>query len=630
MIGGHGMGGGRMVGRGFMRGQPEDDAPPRPIRRATLVRVAGLFGPYRARLALVTALVLASAGLGVVAPLLIRRVIDVVLPARDMDHLTFLVLLMVGATAVAGGLNLLQAYINTNIGLHVMQDVRENVYRHLQRQTLRFFTRTRTGDIQSRLTNDITGTQSVLTDTASMIVSNLAVVISSVAAMLVISWQLSLVGLGMMPLFLYFMIRVGNRRRRLTRDAQRSVAELTARTGETLSVSGVIVAKTFAREREHLEQFEENSRRLTRISIRQQMTGRGFFVIVQTFFGLAPAAIWWLGGWLLADGNTAVTVGSLVAFTTLQTRLLFPLAGLMTRSVEVTSSLALFDRIFEYLDEVPEIEDPPNPVRIHRPTAKGEVRFDHVAFQYRGRHNPEGEAEEAFSLEDVDFTAEPGKMTAIVGPSGSGKTTVGYLISRLYDVDDGAVLIDGVNVRDLALEDLNRLVGVVSQDPFLFHASVADNLRYGKPDATREEMEEAARTAQIGDTIKALSEGYETLVGERGYRMSGGERQRVAIARVLLADPGILLLDEATSSLDTLSERLIQKGLASLMTGRTTIAIAHRLSTVIAADQIVVMDRGRIVGRGRHSELIERSPLYRRLYEEQFIAAPDPLPATGS
>ena len=630
MIGGHGMGGGRMVGRGFMRGQPDEDAPPRPIKRATLIRVAGLFGPYRVRLALVGALVLASAGLGVVGPLLIRRVIDVALPARDMDHLTFLVLLTVGATALAGGLNLLQAYINTTTRLHVMQDVRENVYRHLQRQTLRFFTRTRTGDIQSRLTNDITGTQSVLTDTVSMIVSNLAVVISSVAAMLVISWQLSLVGLGMMPVFLYFMIRVGNRRRRLTGDAQRSVAELTARTGETLSVSGVIVAKTFAREREHLEQFEENSRRLTRISIRQQMTGRSFFVIVQTFFGLAPAAIWWLGGWMLADGNTAVTVGSLVAFTTLQTRLLFPLAGLMTRTVEVTSSLALFDRIFEYLDEVPEIRDPPNPVRIHRPTAKGEVRFDHVAFRYRGRQNPEGEAEEAFSLEDVDFTAEPGKMTAIVGPSGSGKTTVGYLISRLYDVDDGAVLIDRVNVRDLALEDLNRLVGVVSQDPFLFHASLADNLRYGKPDATREEMEKAAQAAQIGDTIEALSEGYETLVGERGYRMSGGERQRVAIARVLLADPGILLLDEATSSLDTLSERLIQKGLASLMAGRTTIAIAHRLSTVIAADQIVVMDHGRIVGRGRHSELIERSLLYRRLYEEQFIAAPDPLPAAGS
>jgi len=624
MMGGHGMGG------GFMRGGLDPDIPPRPIRRATLVRVAALFGPYRWALALVVGLVLVGAGLGVVAPLLIRSVIDVALPARDMGHLTFLVLLMVGATGLAGGLNLLQAYVNTTTGLHVMQDVRENVYRHLQRQTLRFFTGTRTGDIQSRLTNDITGTQSVLTGTVSMIVSNLAVVVSSVAAMLVISWQLSLVGLGMMPVFVYFMVRVGRRRRRLTRDAQRSVAELTARTGETLSVSGVIVAKTFAREKEHLEQFEENSRRLTRISIRQQMTGRGFFVIVQTFFGLAPAAIWWLGGWLLAEGGTAVTIGDLVAFTTLQTRLLFPLAGLMTRSVEVTSSLALFDRIFEYLDETPEIQDPPDPVRIDRRRARGEVRFDHVVFRYRGSGTPDGEAADAFSLDDVDFTAEAGKMTAIVGPSGSGKTTVGYLISRLYDVDGGAVLIDGVDVRDLALEDLNHLVGVVSQDTFLFHSSVADNLRYGKPDATQEELEAAARAAQIDGTIEALSDGYETLVGERGYRMSGGERQRLAIARVLLADPGVLLLDEATSSLDTHSERLIQKGLSTLMAGRTTIAIAHRLSTVIAADQIVVMDRGRIAGRGRHAELMDRSPLYRHLYEEQFTAVPDPLPAADS
>ena len=624
MRGGGGFG---MGGHGF--GRPGPDAPTGPIKRATLMRALRLFGPYRWRLALVMVLVLGGAGLGVVAPLLVRRVIDDALPSGDMSYLTALVLGMIGATLLAGGLNLWQTYVNTTVGLHVMQDLRESVYRHLQRQTLRFFTRTRTGDIQSRMTNDIAGTQSVLSDTVSNIVSNVAVVVSSVAAMLVISWQLSLVGLGMMPVFIYLMVRVGRTRRRLTRDAQRSVAELTARTGETLSVSGVIVAKTFAREREHLEQFETNSRQLTRISIRRQMTGRGFFVTVQTFFGLAPALIWWLGGWLLADGSTSVTVGDLVAFTTLQTRLLMPLAGLMFRTVEVTSSLALFDRIFDYLDETPEILDPPNPVPIDRTRTRGEVRFDHVAFHYRGRPGADGDGIDAFSLDDVDFTAAAAKTTAIVGPSGSGKTTVGYLISRLYDVDRGKVSVDDIDVRDVALEELNRLIGVVSQDPFLFHASIADNLRYGKPDATQEELEEAARAAQIHDTVLGLSEGYETLVGERGYRMSGGERQRLVIARVLLADPRILLLDEATSSLDTRSERLIQQGLATLMAGRTTIAIAHRLSTVINADQIVVMDRGRVVARGHHEEMIERSPLYRQLYEEQFTAIPGLL-AEGS
>jgi ATP-binding cassette subfamily B protein len=469
----------------------------------------------------------------------------------------------------------------------------------------------------------VAGTQSVLTDTVRDLVSNTAIVVSSVIAMLIISWQLSLIALGIIPVFMYLTVRVGRRRRELTRQTQRSLADLTSLAGETLSVSGVLLAKTFAREREHRSKFEATNRQLTDLSMRQQMMGRAFFIGVQTFFTLSPAIIWMVGGWLLTGGSGSVTIGEIVAFTTLQVRMLFPLAGLMNRGVEISSSIALFDRIFEYMDQVPDIKDPPDPVRLDPAVAPGEVRFDHVSFSYeppgggpdRSRANI---ASEVFALHDVDFVARPGELTAIVGPSGSGKTTVGYLLARLYDVNAGAVRVDGVDVRMLALENLNRLVGVVTQDTFLFHTSVAENLTYGRPGATDDELTAAAQAARIHDTIMAMPDGYRTLVGERGYRMSGGERQRVAIARVVLADPRILLLDEATSSLDSIAERQIQSALHGLMAGRTTIAIAHRLSTILAADCILIMDGGRIVDRGRHRELVERSLLYRSLYEQQF------------
>lgn len=597
------------------------DLPRRPLRRGTLRRVWGLFRPYRPQLVIVSIIVLASAGIGVVVPLLIARTIDVALPAGDRPQLVWFVAGMIVATAVGGGLNYFQALLNTTMGLRVMRDVRQTVYEHLQRLPLRFFTSTRTGDLQSRLASDVAGTQSVLTDTVRDLVSNFAIVVSSIVAMLIISWQLSLIALGIIPVFVLLTVRVGRRRRELTRQTQRSLSDLTAMTGETLSVSGVLLAKTFAREREHRDRFEATNRQLTDLSIRQQMVGRAFFIGVQTFFGVAPAIIWLVGGWLLTGGSTAVSTGGIVAFTTLQARLLFPLAGLLNRGVEISSSLALFDRIFEYMDQVPDIEDPPNPVPLNPATARGEVRFDHVSFSYEapGDDRPQGEL---FALHDVDFVARPGELTAIVGPSGSGKTTIGYLLARLYDVKSGAVMIDGIDVRNLALENLNRMVGVVTQDTFLFHTTVAENLRYGKPDATEEEMIDAAKAAQIHETVIGMPERYETLVGERGYRMSGGERQRIAIARVILADPRILLLDEATSSLDTISERLIQEALSRLTVGRTTIAIAHRLSTILAADCILVMDGGRVIDRGRHRELVARNDLYRSLYEQQF-AAPD-------
>ncbi|MCH8818255.1 MAG: ABC transporter ATP-binding protein, partial [Chloroflexi bacterium] len=468
----------------------------------------------------------------------------------------------------------------------------------------------------------VTNTQLVLTDTISTIVSNAAIVIASVIAMLIISWQLSLVALGVTPIFVFFTVRVGRRRRRLTRLAQQAVADLTTSAGETLSVSGVMLAKTFGREREQRERFNATNEELTAVSVRQQMTGRGFFVLVQTFFGMAPAIVWAFGGWLLFNNMGGISVGDIVAFTAIQTRLLFPLAGLLNRGVDVHSALALFERIFEYLDLEPEITDPPNPVPVDRRTARGEVAFQHVGFQYDAARG----IEDSFGLEDVTFTAAAGRLTALVGPSGSGKTTIGYLMSRLYDVDSGSVRIDGVDLRDMALLDLSALVSVVSQDPFLLHASIADNLRYGDPSATHEDLVRAAKAAQIYDTIAGLSEGFDTIVGERGYRLSGGERQRVAIARAVLANPRVLLLDEATSSLDTRSERLVQRALGELMEGRTTIAIAHRLSTIVAADQILVVEDGRIIDRGTFDELVSRSGLFRQLYEEQFTAIPADLP----
>ncbi len=647
---------------GFNRAMP-DDAPKRKLRRGTLRRVMRLYGPYRGQLSVVITLVLLTAALNVATPLLLRQVIDGALEERDRNELIWLVVAMVGVAAASGVFNLIQAYLNTGVGLGVMRELRYRVYSHLQKLPLSFFTRTRTGDIQSRVSNDVASTELVLTDTVSNVVSNSAVVLSSVVAMLLISWELSLVALAIVPIFVFFTVRVGRKRRRLTGESQRALAELTARTGETLSVSGVMLAKTYGREKEQLERFESDNVRLTKLSVRQQMTGRSFFVVVQTFFTMAPALVWLVGGLIFLSepaGQSSVSLGDMVAFTAIQTRLLFPLSGLLNRGVDVTSSLAVFDRIFEYLDMEPRIKDPEKPVEMPLERVQGNIAFSEVVFRYpeaeravnttkangvsdtpeRSLRSLAGTAsvdsgddealDASFKLGPVSFEAGPGTLTALVGPSGSGKTTVGYLLSRLYDPDAGSVSIDGVDIRDLRQRDLARMIGVVTQDSFLLHTSVQENLLYGKPDATDEELVAAAQAAQIHDTIAAMPEGYDTVVGERGYRLSGGERQRIAIARVMLKDPRILLLDEATSSLDTLSERLIQSALSKLMEGRTTVAIAHRLSTIIAAQQILVMSNGSIVQSGSHDDLLDSSELYRRLYEEQFIAMPNPGMNQGS
>jgi ATP-binding cassette subfamily B protein len=602
----------------------------------TLRRIIGFFRPYRGRLAVIAVSILASVSIGVVNPILLKLIIDNLLGPRDLGLLYLQTGLMIVLPIVTSLIGVGQSYLSNVVGQNVMNDLRLALYRHLQWMPLRFFTETRTGEIQSRVGNDVNGVQSVVTDTAASLLSNLATVATTIIAMLVIDWRLTALSLGMLPVFAYITYRVGKVRREISTLTQQSLAEVSAITEESLSVSGILLSKTFGQQEASIDRFRRESRRLGDLQIRQQMIGRWFFALIGTFFSISPALVYLLAGSLIIGGDTNVSIGSIVAFTTLQSRLFFPMGQLLSVQVEIQGALALFDRIFEYLELPQEITNAPDAVELDPVGMRGDVRFDDVSFRYpvaiaQLAVEPErAEAEAAglavptmvqpFGLADVSFSAEPGQLVALVGPSGAGKTTSTYLIPRLYDVAAGSVSIDGHDVRQIKLESLGRVIGVVTQETYLFHASVLDNLRYAKPDATMEEIESAARAAAIHDRVMELPEGYDTVVGERGYKLSGGEKQRVAIARVLLKDPRILVLDEATSALDTVSERLIQTALQRLMVGRTTIAIAHRLSTILRADQILVFDRGRIVERGTHDELLSHEGLYAKLYHEQFVA----------
>ena len=647
-------------GRGFGHfGASDERKVPKERRGRTVRRIAAFFRPYRLAVSAVLLTIVVTSLLGIVNPYLLKLLIDDALPQRDFGLLNLFVGLMILVPIVSGLIGVGQSYLNNVIGQRVMQDLRNALYSHLQRLPLRFFTETRTGEIQSRLSNDVGGVQSVVTDTASSVFANLVITISTILAMLLLDWRLTALSLGLLPFFMYLTYRVGKIRRRLAGKTQESLADISAITEETVSVSGMLLTKTFGRQQGAIDRFSTANEKLARLQIRQSMVGRWFFMIVGTIFSITPAFVYWLAGWLAIQGDpTAPTIGDIVAFTTLQSRLFFPLGQLLNVQVEVQGALALFDRIFEYLEMPVEIEDAPDAVAITPETVAGRIRFRHVSFRYRSTApqlsaNPsadesnegngakpaanDGEielgdtepmddelpAEERlpFGLEDIDFEVQPGQLVALVGPSGSGKTTTTYLLPRLYDVDDGAVEIDGVDVRQIKLASLGNVIGFVTQETFLFHASVRENLRYAKPDATDRELQVAARMAAIHDRVRQLPEGYDTIVGERGYKLSGGEKQRIALARVLLKDPRVLVLDEATSALDTVSERLIQAAIERAMKGRTTIAIAHRLSTILRADQILVFDRGRIIERGRHDELLAHGGLYRRLYEEQFVAA---------
>jgi ATP-binding cassette subfamily B protein len=567
--------------------RPEDPA----VRRANLKRVARLFSPYRGRLSAVLGLIVFSAALGVIPAFLLKEILNTAIPEEDTRLLSLLAGGMILIAIVSGVIGVVQTLLSNQVGQSVMHDLRAAVFRHLQRLSLAFFTRTRTGEVQSRISNDIGGVQGVVTSTATSIASNVTTVIATMVAMLALSWELAIFAFALIPIFVLLTRRVGNERREIAKTTQETLADISSLVQESLSVSGILLGKTMGRTNELADRFEGNSKRLAELEVRQRMAGRWVMATIQMSFSIMPAAVYWFGGWWMASGH-AISIGTLVSFTTLQSRLFFPVGGLLGVGLEVQTSLALFDRIFEYLDEPIDIEEKPD---AQREAPAGDVAFDQVWFRY---------ADHDWTLQDVTFTVPAGTTTALVGETGSGKTTLGYLTARLYDVERGSVSIGGVDIRDLSFDALSELVGVVSQETYLFHASVRENLRFAKPDATDEEIEGAAEAARIHHVIAALPEGYDTVVGERGYRFSGGEKQRIAIARTVLRNPPILVLDEATSSLDTETERLVQEALDRLSEGRTTIAIAHRLSTVRDADQIVVLDRGRVVEIGTHDELI--------------------------
>ncbi len=581
--------------------RPADPA----VRRANLRRIVGLFRAYKARLGGVLALILFSSALGVVPAFLLESIFNDALPEEDLTLLNWLVGGMVAIAIATGALGVVQTYMSNQVGQRVMHDLRTAVYVHLQRLSLAFFTRTRTGEVQSRLANDIGGVQNVVTSTATSIVANVTTVLASVVAMFLLDWRLTLFALALLPVFVLMTRRVGRARQKVAKVRQESMADISSLVQESLSVSGILLGKTMGRSGELATRFEGESERLADLEVRSRMTGRWMMASIQTTFAIMPALVYLFAGY--AAGS--IELGTVIAFTTLQTRLFFPVGSLLGVSLEVQTSLALFDRVFEYLDLDVDLEEGKR--QLDRP--QGRVTFENVWFRYE---------DAAWTLQDVSFEAAPGTTTALVGETGSGKTTAGYLVARLYDTTRGTVAIDGVDVRDLTFDALAGAVGVVSQETYLFHATVRENLRFAKPDASDEEVEEAARAAQIHELIASLPQGYDTVVGERGYRFSGGEKQRMAIARTILRNPPILVLDEATSALDTQTERLVQSALERLEEGRTTIAIAHRLSTVRDADQIVVLDGGRVAEIGTHDELLAAGGRYAALLARDVEGAP--------
>lgn len=602
------------------------EKPDRPIPPGTARRVVRFFKPYKGQIFLVLIAIILISVIGLANAFLLKLIVDEGLIGRNLQKLTLYAGLLVLIPIINGLIGIAQSYLNNLVGQRVMRDLRNNLYRHMQKMSMRFFSNTKTGEIQSRLGNDVYGIQNVVTNTASSTVSNFTTSISTVAAMLVLSWQLTLLSLALLPVFLLITFKVGRIRREISKRTQKSLAEMSTMVEETLSVSGTLLTKAFGRQPESIARFEGENQRLADLELHSQMIGRWFFMLISTFFSITPALVYYIGGRIIIgtpqDQNPLLTIGDITAFTTLQSRLFFPVGQLLNVQVQIQGALALFDRIFEYLDLPIEIQNRPNAVALDNSRTEGRVTFDHVSFSY----DPSGQP---VALEDIDFEAKPGQLVALVGPTGAGKTTVSYLLTRLYDVTDGAVRIDGKDIRDIALESIPEVIGMVTQETYLFHESVRENLMFAKPDATEDELIAATKAANIYDRIMELSEGFDTVVGERGYRLSGGEKQRLAIARIVLKNPPILILDEATSALDTLSERLVQNALNSLMDGRTTVAIAHRLSTILAADQILVIQHGRIVERGTHEELLGTSGMYSQLYREQFgnghreIALPD-------
>ncbi|MEU7945884.1 ABC transporter ATP-binding protein [Micromonospora taraxaci] len=572
-------------------------------RQVSLRRIGRLFTSHRPALAAVTAIIVLSSVIAMASPFLLRAVIDRALPQGDVTLLVWLVLGMVAVAAVTSALGVVQTWISTQVGQQVMHRLRTDVFSHLQRQSLGFFTRTRTGEVQSRITNDIGGMQSVVTSTATAVASNLTTVVATAVAMVALSWQLSLVSLVVLPPAVWLTRRVARMRREITAQRQRELADLNVTVEEGLSISGVQLAKTLGTGPALIERFSASSARLVDLELRSELAGRWRMASMSIIFAAVPAVIYLAAG--LPGTAGTLSIGTLVAFTALQGGLFRPLMGLLNVGVSLTASLALFARIFEYLDLPVDVADPTEPVRLDPAQVRGHLRLEDVTFGYPGS--------DTAALAGITLDVPAGTSLALVGETGSGKSTLAGLVSRLHDPTAGRITVDGVDLRDLRLADLAAIVGVVSQETYLLHTTVRENLRYARPDATDAEIEDAARAAQIHDLIAGLPDGYDTMVGSRGHRFSGGEKQRLAIARTLLRDPRILVLDEATSALDTETERAVQRAFDVLAEGRTTITIAHRLSTVRDADQIAVLDHGRIVEAGTHDSLLDRNGRYATL-----------------